>query len=700
MISTATFCNKSSRQKNPFQRIGVVTVFSVDGLASGLDTAAIVESALASQQGRIDRLNVQRAEVEQEQTAFRTIEGQLLGLQGSLRNIVRSSNNAFDKKSATSSDEEAIDVSASSSATPGTYRLRVTQLAQAHQIKSNGFEDAADVVGEGAISIQVGNRALASIELEEGSTLQDLVNAVNAEVPDVQATLVDDGSSETPLRLLLTSKFSGADNAITVESTLASGAESTVDFSAPAVQDAQDAQVQIGTGAGAITVSSNDNQFDSLVAGVSLDVLKADSEKDVVVTVEEDTESVVEAIDGFIESYNQVMDFIDTNSTFNADTNSAGLLLGNRSAANVQSALRNALGTVVEGLESNLKTLTAVGIDTTDGGKLQLDRGKLEDILNGNVEGVGLADIQRLFAITGESDNPGVEFVLGTNKTQASPKGDDGKLVPYQVEITRAATAAQIDDSLAPLLENTIINDDNGMLKIELDRAEIEVKIPPGTYTRSALADQVETLINTSDDRQGRLIQTSLSAGNELILTSLSYGASSTLQVLEGTGNAQLGLTAGLTSNGEDVAGVFRVRAPGATEWTRETANGNGRTLTGDAENEYTAQLQVRSSLRQSQIGAETDANVTVTRGLGAALDAAIDRLVRTRGTAGDGGELGGVQDRYTAELESIDENIEQVEARLESRRETLVRQFAALEVTISELQSSGDALTSSLLNF
>lgn len=669
-------------------------MFSVDGLASGLDTAAIIEGALASRQARINRLNVQRQDIAEEQTAFKTIEGQLFGLQGSLRNILRSSNNVFDSKSAASSDEEAVEVSASSSAVAGAYQLRVVELAQNHQIKSNGYGDEADLVGTGSLIVQVGKRAQTSITVDEGTTLQGLANAINSQSADVRATIIDDGSSESPLRLVIASRHSGSDNEISIESDLLGGVGVTSpDFSGPAVQDAQDAQVKIGTGEGAITISSQDNQFDDLIAGVSLDVLRADPDTDILITISEDTSSVVDAVDGFVSAYNDVVEFISSNSGYDPDSNQAGLLLGNRSAANIQSKLRSALNTVVEGVNESVSTLTSIGISTTATGKLSLNKSRLQDMLAGRVEGAGIDDIRRLFAIDGQSDNPGVEFLLGTNKTSASPQDPvTGDLLPYEIEITRAASVAQIVGA-APLLEATIINSSNSTFQIEVDRTAIKVEIPTGSYSRDELAEQLETLINTSPDRAGRSVEIDLKPTNELVIASTSYGDASTIKILTGTGNPPLGLLPDTASVGQDVAGVFRVELPGEERRKQEDAIGNGRTLTGISENDYTAQLQVKSTLQTNQIGAETDARMTVTRGLGAALDAALSEILKT-GT----GELASLQDRYTAEVEAIDDNIEQVESRLEARREALARQFAALEVTLAELQSTGDALTSSLL--
>lgn len=667
-------------------------MFTVDGLISGLDTATIVEGALALQQSRIDRLAIQKQEIVEEQTAFKTVEGQLFGLQGSLRNILRSSNNAFDSKIATSSDEEAVEVSASSSAVAGTYKFQVIQLSQAHQIKSNGFSTESEEIAQGTLTFQVGGRAEATVTIDaSNNTLQGLADAINSQTTDVSAAIVNDGSgSATPLRLLVTARHSGSDHQIQITNNLAGGSGTQPDFTGPAVQDAADAQVQIGSGAGAITVSSSENQFDDLLPGITLDVLRANPGTDITITVSEDTAQVVDAIDGFVNAYNDVIEFIDSNSTYDTESNTAGLLLGNRTAASVQSTLRAALGQVVDGVNDNLRTLSSVGISTTSAGKLTLNRSRLEDITSGRVEGVGIDDIRRLFAIDGQSDNPGIAFVLGTNNTQASPKDPaTGSLLPYEVEINGAASRANLIGG-TPLAGTSVIDASNDTFDIEIDGIELTLTIPQGSYTPTELAEQLETLINTSPDRAGRQSLVEV-IGGSLSITSVAYGSSSSLEVLSGNANTILGLTSGTTDVGTDVAGVFRVQLPGGGTIT-EQATGNGRLLASNADNEYTAQLQVRSSLVEGQISANPDAHMTVTRGIGAALDAALDELLDPTI-----GALSNTQDRFTRQIEAIDQSVERAETQLELRREALLLEFASLESTLAEIQSAGNALSSSL---
>ena len=669
-------------------------MFSVDGLASGLDTTSIVEGALALQQSRLDRLAVRRQEISQEQSAFKTIEAQLLALRGGMSQILRSSNNAFDGRAATSSNEELIAVSAGTTARTGTHRVRVEQLAQAHQVSSDAFADPDQKIESGTFSIRVGERAEYSIQIsDDNATVRGLVDGINEQSPDVSATIIDDGSgSEQPFRILISSQRTGTANQIEITNSLGARrprgeqdeARIKPDFTGPVVQAAQDAKVKIGAGEGAIIVSSATNRFEELFEGVTFDVLSADPETEVTLTVERDTTQVREAVSAFVDAYNGVLEFIDTNSTFDAETESAGLLLGNRSAVSVQSKLRAAVSSAVEGVNKELRTLSALGIETSDQGRLVLDAGRLDDIVNGRVEGVGIDDIRRLFALDGQSDTAGVEFVLGTNNTRASlTDPETGELVPYGVEINRVAEAASVraNDSLA---ESIVIDENNDTLALEIDRAIIEIKLRHGSHSPTEIANQIESLANTSPDRAGRELRASLVDG-QLVLESAAVGGSSSLEVLDGSANAVLGLSEGQSDTGTDVAGVFRVFLPDRT--LTEKATGNGRLLTGAADNEYTAQLQVRSTLRPDQIAAPTDARLTVTRGIGAALDAAIDDLL------GENGELSLVQSRLTAQTETIDGTIADVEERLEARRDALTREFAALESTLAELQSIGTSL-------
>ena len=106
----------------------------IDGLASGLDTTAIIEGLLQIQQKRIDQLADRQQTIRIEQTAFAGIEGRLLSLRGALTALNRTQRNALSARVATSSDESVLTATATSRAATGVYTLTVNQLAQRHQL--------------------------------------------------------------------------------------------------------------------------------------------------------------------------------------------------------------------------------------------------------------------------------------------------------------------------------------------------------------------------------------------------------------------------------------------------------------------------------------------------------------------------------------------------------------------------------------
>ena len=82
-------------------------MITIDGLVSGIDTAAIVEGLLEVQQRQIDLLEERRQDVLAEQTAFRGIEARLLSFHSAIGRLNRAQNNVFLSRSVTLSDESA-----------------------------------------------------------------------------------------------------------------------------------------------------------------------------------------------------------------------------------------------------------------------------------------------------------------------------------------------------------------------------------------------------------------------------------------------------------------------------------------------------------------------------------------------------------------------------------------------------------------
>jgi flagellar hook-associated protein 2 len=651
---------------------------SINGVVSGLDTDNIVKGLLDIQQQQLDRMALRKTEIQQKQAAFKTIETRLLSLRADTGVLSRNTNNPLTKLGVVASDPEAISATATASAVPGVYRLTVDSTAQAHQVASQGFVDADAEITQGTFEIRLGSGDLKSITIDSNNnTLAGLASAINSSGAGVSASIVQDSSGgAAPYRLLLSSTKTGASNAITVTNNLAASAGSAVqpaiNFLNP-VQAASDARVTMGSGAGALSVTSNTNQFKDVIAGVSFDLLQANSGDSVTLTVSKDNSAAVSAVQSFVDSFNGVLQFIDDNSKYNADTNQGGVFLGNQSSARIAQTLRNTVQTVLPGANPLANRLSTVGISFNDSGRLVLDKSKLERALSGNVEGVDAEDVKKLFAFGGESTSSGISFVLGSSRTKA-PTGGVG------VNISQAAEQATVTGATA-LGASTVIMAANRTLQLTLDGKTATVSLSEGTYTAQQLADHLESVINESADLPGRTVKVGLSGGS-LQLTSATYGTSSDLTIVDGTSVTDLGLTAGQKDNGRDVVGNFVVN--GKTE----VAVGRGRILSGDPDNENTADLQLSVTLSPGQVIAGVEGTVTVSRGLASSLDQAIGQLLNS-----ETGILTAADDGYDKQVESVQKSIDRQKTLFDLQEASIRKQFQALESAISQMNATSSYL-------
>ncbi len=657
---------------------------TINGLVSGIDTDNIVSGLLDIQQQQLDRMALRKTEVQRKQAAFSTLESRMLSLRSDAGVLGRTSSNPLTKLSVTASDSEAISATASSSAVAGVYAMTVNSRAAAHQVASQGFADADAEITQGTFEIRLGSGDVKTITIDSNNaTLSGLASAINASGSGVSASIIKDSAGgSTPYKLLLTGTKTGADNAITVTNNLAaSGGTATkpnLDFLNP-VQAAADAEVTLGSGAGAITVSSSTNRFDDLIAGVSFELMQVSDGQQVSLTVARDTTGAVTAVQDFVDSFNAVLSFIDDNSTYNTSTNEGGVFLGNAGAIRVQQTLRSTIQNVVPGANPLANRLTSVGLSFTDNGRLQFDQSKLQDALNGEIDGVDADDVKKLFALGGESSNSGISFLLGSSRTK-------GSATAYGVDITQAAEQASITGS-TNLAGSTVITSANRTLTLDLDGKSTTVSLTAGTYTDQQLADHLESVINDSEDLPGREIKVSLN-GSKLVLTSASYGSSSKVAITGGTAVTDLGLTTSLTDTGRDVVGSFIV------DGQTEVAVGRGRVLSGDPDNENTADLQVQVTLTPSQVSSGVEGTMAVTRGFASSLDQVLGDLLDV-----EDGLLTSIDDSFTDQLESIQASIDRQKATFDRQKESLLTQFQALETAISQMQSTGNYLSSQLAN-
>ena len=643
------------------------------GLSTGIDSTKIIEGLTKIGQQKIDTLTARRAAVTDKQSTFAALQGKLFDLQFKSNALARAAGGAFDGRKATSSDDKTLGVAAGTAATPGTYSITVNSLAQANQVASAGFADTNAALKTGTFTVQVGSGTATTVTLDaKNATLQGLADAINAAGGDVRAGVINDGSAN-PYRLTLTAARAGAANTIAVTNNLTGGSGASIDPLNTTLQAAADARVTLGSGAGAISVTSGSNSITTLVPGVALNLQKADPSTPITVTVTNDTAAASKAVQDFVSAYNDVIGFIDDRDNFDSATGSAGILLGNRDIADLQDDLRQSLQVAVPGTNAKANRLSAVGVQFGASGKLELDQTKLDAALSGN-NGVALGDLKKLFGLTGSTSDTGVQFVFGGSKTK--PSGD----TPYQVQVTSAATRASAEGSYA--LPNAITVDTNNNLFSVLVNgvSSGNLALAAGTYTQGALAAAVQSLVNASPPLQGHQVAVDVVNG-KLRITTAQFGSGASVKFGSGSAlgaDGPLGFLGTESGTGTNVSGRFVVN--GKTE----TATGTGQTLTGTAGNANTDGLQVRFTGT-----AAATADLTVTQGLAGRLNSVLGKYLDAAT-----GKLSAINDGFTAQSDEITGQIRKQNDLLTEKKDELTRRFAEMESAVSKLKGLGASLT------
>lgn len=187
------------------------------GLMSGINYDDIIAQMTAVNARPINLLYSQKAEVEVERAALQEIDKALAEFRSAAEAL--KSRDAFFSYRASVTDSSVLSATVSGSPQPSRHSLEVRQLATSHRIASQGVAslDASIASAAGTFSFALGDGATVSIDVDAGTSLQELVDLINAESGSkVTASIINDGTDSNPHRLVLTSDETGAANRITI----------------------------------------------------------------------------------------------------------------------------------------------------------------------------------------------------------------------------------------------------------------------------------------------------------------------------------------------------------------------------------------------------------------------------------------------------------------------------------------------------
>lgn len=629
-------------------------LFSIGGIASGLDTSGIIDQLMQLERQPVVRMQNVQSQLKQVDSAWSRVNTKLSALRTAVDAISKPAQ--FDKMVAVeSSNTDAVGVKASGTAGTGSVSFRVTQLAQSHQLASGDFANPDAALAADTFEVTV-DGTTTTVTLDGTQSLNDLASELNAAKGGFTASVVKVADGQH--RLLLTGNTTGADQALTVSSGLAQlQSTATTDL-----RVAQDATLELGAVDGDMTVQRSSNTISDLVAGATI-TLKQTTTDPVTVTASRDVDGAAKKIKAYVDALNGAIGTLADLSGYDAETEQGGVLQGDSTARALLSRLRSAVNAPTS-LTSGFTNGYEVGLGIDRAGAVTLDETKLRDALTADFDGVA-----KLFSTSGTATSASVSSVAGTSATRSGT---------YEVKISRAATVASITGTAYTPPGDT----EPKTFRVSSGGQTVSITID-STHTT---ADQAALAIQQKLDEAGISMLSSATAGGELKLETTAYGSAAefTVEGLDASGNVDATDTVfGLAGShaGVDVEGS--IREAGTTD-AFVAMTGSGQLLTaasGDAD-----------GLRVQYTGASTETfDVTYSRGLAGNMS---DTLKQAEGS---GGMVARARQGITSQIDLYQDRIDSFDIRLQTREATLRRQFTAMETAMSQLQSQGNWLSSQL---
>jgi flagellar hook-associated protein 2 len=404
---------------------------SVPGIGSGLDVNGLVERLMAVERQPLAALGTKKGMIESKISALGQIRSALDGLKTAAQKMTTQDKLLTLKTSV--ADSTIASVSTSNNASPASFSLTVEKLASAQKLSSPQFLTANTSISNdsGSLTVEFGtysggvytpnpSREPFTVNIESGKmTPEGIRDAINQANQEVSAALVNNGAGVT---LVLTNTKTGADQHMRISVSDPDGnSTDNVGLS----QLAYDPTASLGNGKNmtervpaqdalakidGISITSRTNTLDQSISGLTISLLKTNSDSATTITTTRDDSQVKTAVNSFISAYNNLNKLVRDLTKYDSAKKEAAILNG-------ESTIRNVLGQVRTliskryGSES-LPSLSEMGITTQSDGSLKIDNSKFDSAFSTGRDKVLALFTQSSTGIQGEGFAGTVEKLI------------------------------------------------------------------------------------------------------------------------------------------------------------------------------------------------------------------------------------------------------------------------------------------------
>jgi flagellar hook-associated protein 2 len=497
-----------------------------------------------------------------------------------------------------------------------------------------------------------------TLVLSDTTTVGDLLAKVESVFGNVTATVtgqgklmvVDNNTGTSSLSV----KVGVRNNDDTADSTLRFDTDGDLGGAVTVRQRQVTAGADASLDINGVSVTSSSNTIDDVLPGVTLDLLKADPATTITLNVARDTDAVIEKIKAFVSSYNSVASYIQSQSSYDADKQqTGGALFGDGTLASVKSTLTSILVEGIEGVSPQFSILGQIGVNLDNEGKLAVDEGVLRGYLTTNFE-----DVKRLFIADAETSVGTLSYISHDYDTK---QGE------YTVHITTAATRTATEAS-----DSTSLTGNEELTITEGEKTAVVA------LTAGMTMSQVVSAINSELQSEAISVTAATDTGGHLVLTHNAYGAGHDFQVTQENNrlwtDGDVAVTAGVdgagTINGEEATGV-------------------GQVLTGNSGQPNVDGLAIKYTGTAQGVDIGT---VKLTYGVAELYQRALYNM-----TDSIDGYVTSKQKSMQESIKNYQTQIDEMEARLELKREQLLNNYARMEAALLKIQNQGNWLLSQL---
>jgi flagellar hook-associated protein 2 len=266
--------------------------------------------------------------------------------------------------------------------TAGSYEIVVSQLAQAEKIRSDVQASSSTALGyDGEITVNG-----TSITIEADDTLEDIADRINDADAGVTASVLK--ASDSEYYLTLEASDTGSTGITVVDDGVSNILESLGVLSGTeeknVIRAGSDATLTID----GVSVTSSSNTITGVIEGVALTLNSTNTvDSAITLTIEQSTDDLSSGLATLVDYINDTLSFIKDQNTYNEDSETANILMGNSTLSGIKRTITSILQGTIEGNET-YTSAKSIGISFESGGTLTLDPDTLAAALSENPDEV------------------------------------------------------------------------------------------------------------------------------------------------------------------------------------------------------------------------------------------------------------------------------------------------------------------------